>query len=227
MNKKIHLLCFIVIIACGLASCRQFNILFKPTPYKHSEWVTKWLYEPNCQPPCYEEMSPGKTTIEEALIRINELVGTPNRTYFPGSPRDRRKQISWQFENQSGGGSAKTDMDGEIISDITIQPGEGLGIAEIFSIYGPPDEVNIVGCFGELVRSDCVVHLIYSSIGMVLEISLPDGGKEEYIVEIKPDSDVFRIIFFSPGNESYIRALGVFDYIEKWSGYTSYRLKYP
>ena len=229
MKKNTFRICFIILYFGILASCVQANFLFKPTHTKRSEWLTKWLYEPSCSPPCWEQMTPGDTTINEGLSLIKKLNGVSIK-YSPGKGLyDDRKQMMWDFNDSNSSGSGTTDKQGDVISDISLQLNseENLRISEIISIYGPPEYVNTLGCFGELTNTSCDVHLIYPKIGMSLGLYLPDQGTDEHNVEISSDLSIRTIVFFSPGVDNYLKALGVFDNFVKWSGYTEYRFNNP
>jgi len=207
-----------------LVSCEQFNLLFKSTPTSHSEWLEEWLIEPTCSPPCWEQLIPGKTDIDEGLSVIKNLKDVSIRYLPTKGPYNNRKQMMWDFDNTASGGSATTDKNGDVISDISLHVNseENLRISEIFSLYGPPEYVNIIGCFGELTRSSCDVHLVYPKIGMSLGLYLPDQGRNGHKVEITSDSNVRTINLFNPGVNNYLEALGVFDNLVIWTGYQEY-----
>jgi hypothetical protein len=229
IKSKSCLVYYLVIFSVIFISCIEFNIPFKPTPTSHSKWLAKLLFKPACSPPCWEQIIPGKTTIDEGLSVIKNFKDI-SITYLPTKgPNDNRKQMMWEFKNTSSGGSATTDKNGVVISDITlhIDSKEDLKINEIFTFYGPPEYVNIIGCFGEITRSSCDAHLVYPKIGMSVGLYLPDQGKDEHQVELTSNSNVRTIVFYNPGVSSYLEALGVFDNRITWSGYKEYQSKNP
>jgi len=224
IKRKSFLVYYLVALSAFFMSCMEFNILIKPTPTSRSEWLAKLLWEPACSSPCWEKIIPGKTKIYEGLSVIKNLKDV-SVTFLPTTGlHDNRKQMMWNFNNTSGSGSATTDKNGEIISDITLQidSEEDLKISEIFTLSGSPEYVNILGCFGEITRSYCNVHLVYPSIGMSVGLYLPDQGKDEHKVELTSDSNVRTIVFYDPGVSNYIEALGVWDNLIQWSGYKEY-----
>jgi len=74
MIKKLHLKFLLWIIALELlvfqTSCTVFSISFGPTQIPRSNWVNNWLNNPVCQTPCWENITPGLTTILEAKEKL-------------------------------------------------------------------------------------------------------------------------------------------------------------
>jgi hypothetical protein len=70
--KKIVLVIVVLNIFGSLLSCSgeataidQAHIT--PTLSPQPDWLVRWLNEPVCQPPCWEKITPGKTSFADAL----------------------------------------------------------------------------------------------------------------------------------------------------------------
>ena len=235
--KELHcsslFLGLILLILVVVSSCRiPFDLLSTPTPVPRNAWLTEWLEDPVCQPPCFMEIIPGVTTITETL---QILSARPDVQITSGPLVDidgTTKELSWDFTTptQYDGARMITDEEGKTISIIDMGPGlhQSLTVADVITHYGPPESVYHADCRGR----ECVVHLVYLSSGMVLETFLPAKVDKNYkhSVDISAETLVGEIWFFPPGEDGYRGAFGFWaDYLSEsqlqWEGYTTYKEK--
>ncbi len=225
VNKKILL----ISLSCGLtalflSACALVEIL-KPTPIAPREpWISKWLENPACQPPCWEGITPGKSTMTETITVLNTMTGIdisgPSRDYT-----DRKRLlISWNYQNSQSSGEAETDENGLIINEmyLSIDHQQQVILREIINIYGSPDNVLI----NRNHAGTCDISLMNKK-GFVLNEIVPYFWEK---CKISPSSQVYSIQFFSYEIQDYIREWGNYELylsggLMDWNGYTWY--KYP
>jgi hypothetical protein len=145
----------------------------------------------------------------------------------------KHMELSWEFDTPTpnDGGRLMTDINGQTISFIDLSTGsdQNLVLAEIIESYGSPDHVYLPDCRG---RDQCIVHLIYTTSGMVLEPFLPAEENNDYkhSVDISPEVRIEEIWFIPPGEDGYRGAFGYWaNYLWEsqlsWNGYTTYTEK--
>jgi hypothetical protein len=109
---------------------------------------------------------------------------------------------------------------------LTVGSDQSLTIDEVNSSYGPPTELVIVGCREELFRKSCVIHLVYQTLGMALDIFLIDTGDEIHQVELLTDSRIEKIMLFPTENDYYLKIFWPNgkqeDNFFQWNGFKVY-----
>lgn len=192
-------LLFVILIACNLVPA-----LGTPTPAARHQWIEKWLNTPSCQPPCWENIIPGETSLIEAASILSR---SPNVkiTLLPNKNNNQISQLQWQLESSSDTGIADSDETGDKIASLVLSLGSDqlLMIDEVISKYGQPSHVIIFDCRGEITQSSCIIHLVYPNLGMAIEILLRSQEKEGYHVEINSVAKVGKIMLFPKGENTY------------------------
>lgn len=225
------ILIFGILVLIGVISCRlPITLESKPTPSTRNVWLEEWLGEPNCKPPCFLEITPGKTTITETVRLLSQISGI-QITRSPQITVDGTdKEMSWDFTTSTpnDGGRIITDKKGEkvLIIDIGLGTDQYLPLSEVISSFGAPSYVFLSDCRGK----ECVIQLIYLSSGMILESFQPVEMDNSYkhSVDITQDLNVGEIWFFPPGDDGYREAFGFYtdSFTERfleWKGYTTYK----
>jgi hypothetical protein len=203
-----------------LAGCNALPFKPQPTPIPRSHWVNDWLNKPVCQSPCWENITPGITTISEAKERLKQI---PDVIVIRGViESDIGKELSWNFENNSDGGNIDVlPGDKDIISNVVLAPlgKPDLTLGEILHIYGVPDYVNTYDCRW----NQCVTRIVYMQKGFCVETLLINQNGQ---VKITPEFPVTFLTFFKSGESGFIKAvaLGSLTYgkLFKWNGYVDY-----
>ncbi|MBV6396864.1 MAG: hypothetical protein HFACDABA_02466 [Anaerolineales bacterium] len=189
----------------------------QPLREPRHEWITRWLNQEVCTPPCWEEIVPGETLLKDAIVLVE---GIP----------DAKITGEWEqvFEWEMAGsdfGKAFTNLELRIAGNdsitwigISINKNQSVVIEEVVDVYGSPSYIQVVDCNDV---GSCDTNLIYSSIGMALHLYLelnPEGN-----VEIKGDSTIFQLLFFVPGIENYMAVSPYrFGSLKHWEGYGYY-----
>lgn len=222
---------FILCAALLLSSCNGITIFPTATPEPRSTWIDKWLDDPTCQPPCWENLIPGETNISDGLEILSHIPGV-KITWYPWYPSvipTEETQIMWDFANRGEGGVATTEKKGQEIATIAlnISGTQFLPLKEVFSSYGFPSDVYVFDCRGEITAQACGVHLIYPKNGMALELLLRTTGENDNQVTIEENARVGKIWLFPLGDNGYRGMLGTSsgDFSQNvvpWKGFGKY-----
>jgi hypothetical protein len=195
-----------------------------PTLSPKEEWVVQWLNSPSCLPPCWENITPSKTTLDETTVILENLSTVIAVKVEPMVFSSTRwTEIHWDFIGTYDGGIAKTDEGGKYISTVNLYLNSDLAVQDVFSTYGPPNYVNVYACD----HGGCVAQLVYNNIGMALELLLQDIGETESKVEISPTISILSIHFFSPRTDYYANPVGtnkstIITDLREWEGFGEY-----
>jgi len=78
------------------------SIIFTPTPIALKDWKQRWLKGIPCRAPCWENITPGKTTLQEAikLLEANPAVRPGSIAVIPkpeGTNVPERGSLSWKW----------------------------------------------------------------------------------------------------------------------------------
>ena len=63
------------LVACSGEMPATDQAHITPTLSPMSDWLVRWLNEPVCQPPCWENITPGKTSFADALTIAKNISG--------------------------------------------------------------------------------------------------------------------------------------------------------
>lgn len=210
--------CYGLLITLG-ASC-QISNTSRPvpteTPEISSNWWTTWLAHPVCKPPCWQNITPGLTTMEEAV------------SILENSPEIKIKfqdkyGIDWRFnQNKDEGGVITTTPDGIVY---TIRIGSvserKLFVKTIVASYGHPEYVKPYDCREGM----CATILVYPDVGIFLDVFIKNTGTISIPqIEIRPDTPVYRVYFFEQGIENFQRipTFQNYELLMEWKGYGEY-----
>jgi hypothetical protein len=208
----------------GLFGCRLFLNSGSPTPTPlPPAWFTAWLHDPVCQPPCWEGITPGTTTMTETVKILQSLPGVKiddGPTRF--SPHTDF-QLEWSLPPASPGGGMAWASDNGIINQLSIGGDLSTPLQKVIDSYGLPDKVFITSC--DVGR--CVTNLIYMHTGMMVDLFLDWDYAADSDVTIAPDSEVRGIRFFVPGEKGFLDAFSQYSesfprWSSPWNGYGKY-----
>jgi hypothetical protein len=212
----------VILILSGLFGCRLFLNSGSPTPTPlPPAWFTAWLHDPVCQPPCWEGITPGMTTMTETVKILQSLPGVKiddGPTRF--SPHTDF-QLEWSIP-PTGGGMAFASDNG-LINHFFVKDFLSTPLQKVIESYGLPDNVFITSCDVGF----CVTNLIYMQTGMMVELFLDWDRAAESDVTITPDSEVRGIEFFVPGEKGFLDAFSQYSesfprWSYPWIGYGKY-----
>lgn len=186
------------------------------TPEDSTVWWTTWLTQPACKSPCWQNITPGVTTIDEAISILEKMQGT-TITY------NKNNGVEWDF------GSTKTDCgwlnaEGGIVNFVILSSvDDNLTLETVVASYGFPNFVVPEDCRDGM----CDTVLVYPDIGIWLNVFIENkGGNSNSIkVEIHPDTIVYRVHFEERGIENFKQSyLSPQENVPimTWKGYGSY-----
>lgn len=194
-----------------------------PTPTPPA-WFTEWLTNPVCQPPCWEGITPGKTTITDTQKILSELPWI-NVDYGPGKvrPNDSRLTLTWQTAHPSQvSGYAYSDNQEDLTIDLGFEGILSTKLKEVIDNYGNPSHVFVVDC--QYYR--CYTEIIYMTSGLVINLVLDKDWRGN--VNVSPDAEIRGGKFFPPGGNGFSAAFpGDAERFQKkavpWVGYSKYK----
>lgn len=156
-----------ILLLVSMVSCSVVIHFYRPASKPRSEWINKWLVTPTCQLLCWENITPGITTIPESKERLFQIANIINISGPKAGPFGTA-ELSWNFENHGGSGSIKSEPeDNGIVSKIFLAPdGEPkLTVDEVIQKFGEPDLIQVYDC-----RSNqCMVRIINTDRGFYIE----------------------------------------------------------
>jgi len=182
---------------------------FIPTASVNSQnWLEHFLYNPACQIPCWENISPNETKIDTAIRIVSGIPGVKVISL-------ETKSIGWYFDDDSSNtGYIVANQEGIVLQIyLWSRDGKAIYLKDVIESYGTPVAI--------LEGMDCNYILSYRYQGMLL--STTDTSCSRKPVNIMPITQIDRIILFSPENQEYTLSVFAFNMDEIiWDGYKTY-----
>jgi hypothetical protein len=208
--KKILIYSIIFYLLIGCMGCSK-----KTAP--RDMWLDQWLNDPVCIPPCWENTTPGKTSLADARTTLSQIPGTR----ILAALEDHTEFILG--DNASGAYYADATGTVQMIW-IYFGTSMDLRLDEVITKYGFPSEVS----FSFYTPNEPRFNLVYPKLGMVIStypIQNPPGYPNDPQFDIKPNEKIVGIQFFTPGLEYYLNLNRVNNGPAKildWKGYGHY-----
>lgn len=223
-NRKLLALFEVLIIFT--TSCQSSYVTTpvpSPTPKIIQNWWDTWFANASCQPPCWHNITPGVTTIDEAISILEKSpeIKITSKSEFG---------LSWDFvQNEDEGGTLGISEDGIVRMIWLASVSERkLLLKTIVATYQEPEYVKPYDCR----QGRCVTALVYPDVGMFLSVFVANTGQtslqeEEntfHEIEILPETVVDRVYFFEPGIKNFrsLLQLQESEPIMGWKGYGAY-----
>jgi hypothetical protein len=219
MKRNVRLLVWCVLLIILGVSCESSNTnapIPSVTPEILPNWWTAWLAQPECKPPCWQNITPGVTTRDEAVSILENTPGIVI-TY------DKKDGLSWNFGTKTEEGNINLS-EGGIVSGIWIGSisDRKLLLKTIIASYDNPEYVKPYDCREGM----CSTALVYPDLGMLLSVFVENKGanNDSPQFEILPNTVVDRVYFIEPGMENSQNYLGFQDNVPimVWKGYGEY-----
>jgi hypothetical protein len=205
----------------------------KTTSATSQDWQYRWLKGIPCQAPCWEGITPGKTSAEEAVKILQQSpILTCVRVAKPTS--DKWGTIQWGYiyeTNNSnpglciGGGEAHySDLDPQkIIQDIAPYIHTNYKLTEVIAAYGNPDYVVATG----QPDYDNVYKKVYSLSFFYLKngFELRDTTPYREIPKLTEETHVTLASFFIAGPVSLVWPNAKLSDLTPWQGFKDF--SYP
>ena len=178
------LLCLALVIAAISSGCGE------PPPLD-----TSLLTSEPCEPPCWQGLTPGVSTLQE----VNEFVRTsgfvnPQTLFRSGVYRGgERVGLSIEWGSAAGRGRGYNDfiVESGVLKYIIIYPDYDLSLERLFERYGPPEKyvANLRGVERRWVE----VTLYYPTHGFTVELV---RRYDDTTLTLKPESRVASVWYF-------------------------------
>jgi len=168
-----------------------------------------------CEPPCWQGITPGTTTFDEAWTIAQSLVSTDNNL-IGQLPMSIDRDVVFRFidiDYKSVGVGLRPDSQG-IIEEIGFtfrRHRDEPELQDLIEIYGNPVSVDICHELMEIRRA--VVWIRYPEVSFYFSEQLPAEG-DLFTVHAKKDTGINFILYKSPDAE-----LPILDFSFPWSDY--------
>jgi len=172
-------------------------------------WITRWLTDPACKPPCWENITPGATTMDEAVKSVYQIPGVEiTRLPSMSEGAEDNQSLEWSF-SPSGYGWIGAENGQETVSEIHLGAGGvQLLLGNVIAAYDNPSTV----ARGVCRNGKCVYSILFKDGGMELDIGMHDDP----IADIQAEAEISTIFFYLL-SEPRLNASGL-----EWSGYGQY-----
>ena len=196
--KKMVLVIAVLSVLGSLVAClgeipsSTDEAYISPTLSPKPDWLARWLNEPVCQPPCWEKITPGKTSFADALAIAKTASG-----FELGHIDNDSIQLNYNkgfvlLLSREDANIQEMDLS---ISDALLE------LSEIVDRYGFPDEMIKYG-LPSPEGSSVWIDLLYYDLGMVISFyASPDDPWNKVI--LGPDTSIALIKLYVPQLEYY------------------------
>jgi hypothetical protein len=219
-EKILHSI-FLVIILFTLSGCQTLSFIKTPTQEPFALWVTDLLINPVCQLPCWENITPGKTSWSDAY-QIVKSRGDVTSIREPNvwDPMNSSYDFTWEFANQHGDGWISSDDSGKNVGFIDLKfSSNHLELNDLIEIYGAPDKLFIITEFVNISTDIFRIYLFYNDFATRYTTGY---SSKNGILELTPQLIIYDVHLSS--REDHIRNLQNFannyeKYLVDWEGY--------
>jgi hypothetical protein len=223
MNDRTRTITFIlsliVLISIGIIALvilRSRYLASKP-----SELVMNWLENPTCKEPCWENITPGKTTLDQAKMLLTskpniKIVGEDDVI-----PYGLMVFVDIQGDYYNPNVAINFDKN-TVAQSIKLETfHENLYLKDIVAFYGFPKYVVIYWQETEGVDFD----LVYPEKGLVINLYSQDAkivSEHEIRFNISPEQEVYGVSYYVPNLEYYYSFAWQPLKRYEWKGFTDY-----
>jgi len=190
-----------------------------PTP---SPWIDVILNDPDCAPPCWNDITPGVTTMDEAWAIMQAEPSLSDLIYYGGETNNAA--ISWSFSNPDGWGSVySSDTDYSTVyricfdSRVNYPP---LSLKEVIEYWGEPDVLYL-----HMIGMGYVANLYYPERGIDMNLFFIRDHWYTKRIEVLPDNGIGLLCFSRPfprdeDNSQWLdwEGYGTYKFDEGWIG---------
>lgn len=216
--KRINIALLLGLFAYLSVSCESVKIEPKTaTPENSKLWQLTWLDQPICKPPCWQHITPGVTTRNEALV-ILENMPEVEITY------NEKNGLAWYFGTKDEGGSIVISEAGLVLSIRLASINEDQQLENVVAVYAFPTYVQPYDCRNGM----CETTLIYPALGMLLAVIVENANEDNLDPQIKilPETIVYRVHFTERGirnTQNLLRSENSLLILDmEWKGYGDY-----
>jgi hypothetical protein len=233
-----HLLGYVLVLALaimGLETCMSqpevsdtsTPITLTPSPWPTKppppeNWPNRWLRGIPCRPPCWEGITPGKTTANEAVEVLcrSPVIATVEMATSPLIPEEGYVTWTWVGRQGQEGGLATFDAQTPAGPVYVIEPyyPASFRLGDVMQAYGEPSHIIARSYHGPDIGSGVFydLRIVYRSQGFLLI----DGGRNKPV--LGADTRFESVIFFALSDEGFQAALAGAaaypEWLNPWQG---------
>lgn len=168
------------------------------------DWPTRWLRGIPCRPPCWEGVTPGSTTANEAveILKNSPVIAAAQMTTTKLLPD--LGYVIWDWVGGGRGGQANFHAQTYPQTIYIITPYlPRVRLRDVLEAYGEPSHVIARAFHGPDAGSGIFydIAIVYRSQGFLLG----NGGSEKPVLTTAMP---VKVVFFAPTNEAFAAALG-------------------
>ena len=206
---------------------------FTPLPtVQLDSWQGQWLKGVPCQPPCWEKIVPGQTTMSEAKTLLTDSGLTRAVINTVQDAKATRGQISWRWNETLGLGEREASEPGyinydntgsQLIDIIAPQLYVSYQFSDILKAYGEPEYVIVLGFYPypEATAPSFSISAIYITRGFLVYSS----GLSTKPTKIDAHTTFDRVTFFVPSSVGFSKfGSGFFNpkFLVRWQGFRDF-----
>jgi hypothetical protein len=185
-----------------------------------------------CQPPCWQNITPGVTTKADALVKLSKIdfVEQPPIDMHHSSlgPFDDEIRFSAYKDHPTSG---SIFISGNHVSIVTFEFNLGLTMQRAIDLFGTPESILVI--HASFVDP---ITLLNAKKGVEFDYEL--FGKQSLdSASIEPDTEIFGVTFFDPNQFQKVLNSGILSAytltadqtiknLRPWRGYGSFKAKY-
>lgn len=226
LAASLGLLIYIVLVSVTESSVPE-------TGLEIPDWLLRSLDNPMCDPPCWNNITPGKSYVDEAYDIIHSQSEIKGIYQGGGSLSDHQRILTWYYQNASDSGEIYSDLDGKYVITIILYLREYITLEEVISRFDTPDQLTLFTCLSEEGPA-CEPRLLYLDEGLAFKFTTvpmkKSGNDKGFYIAVNPEDKIMEIMFSLPGINGYVQStknkhLDVLDRSWRWIGYGEY--SYP
>ena len=214
-NKfAISLILFFVVIE--LSGCVRPLLIATPSSTPMDELLEEWLNHPICSPPCFENVIPGTSTIQEAYeyLKASKVVKPVEEPVW--YELMKKYEMKWKFGTSEGRIVSKDNSN--IVRFITLELENGTKIQSLIEAFGPPSHIVM----HKYWNGKCQGDMIFLNKGIEVFVYPYDKNGQ---CDISPDLVANQIFLVPASKEGVKEAMGQVDIPwdeTTWKGYGIY-----
>lgn len=225
-NLKEHSLTTILIVILNLFILTGCVIVKKPSPTPvpvYSGWITRISEEQICKLPCWEGITPGKSTINEAvdMLRKNPIYkNVADPVEESGNPK--LFVTNWETNQGNGGGLVWSREGEDFISWIVLgfrNQNPIITLNDIITSFGDPDSILVEESRGNV----CGAGIFYIAKGMEVRILQNCTNRG---IGLTSKSEIYDISLYPLNDPGFPEVknwlVDTEKYLVDWNGYGIY-----
>jgi len=192
------------------------------TPISSTSDDHSWLMKQPCAAPCWEGITPGVTTAEDAQKLLQQNASFSDVKFYIPKVSQENSGITWNWRGTNDDGEA--DFDGSsvthVITTIRTSLPNPVTLGDVTAAYGDPNYVSAEAQGGDNPNQLAYgLYLYYISSGFYLNISNYGNVMVKPVITL--ETPIYSVSFFSASIDGLNIALGgnnIQNQIIPWQG---------